>query len=515
MACFWAKKDSGTMNVMVWLDEDYYHNFVISPEWQRYCYSFVQSLDPTDIEFANQNINNYVYIDDVEIFKLESTTIVSGVNSYQINGTTGVSGWTNSAIIDSSLNCFNNYSYSVKAKDNSNNIGLVSQASNPIYPISFISGCSGADGFCASNYKCYMPLNCSGFDCINNDCNGEGINNNFCVSELCDINGYSYINDEIINGCNCSETETCSLGYCQKDTTCNYGLTCSQSGWSGQQCSTSGVSGCVGDCALGNCNYSLGSGCSELGCGEGSNYHDPDEAMQYCTGCEQEWIGSDCCGDDGNEYFTNEGINNPCCYNGSSWSSYERQNSLLCYNGLMYDCNSQVSDGFSINSNTGDSKGLLTCSQYNNWSGQSEAYSVSIIETQSKVMYFESGSSAINGLSFNITNPLLDYQTYDLELYYTQGYSHFSQTQTSKQTITISPKSTKTIYIDVYPTVVGEILYTLSVSNTNNPLEYFVRQFSITVIMPIVQENGQTIYSADEVTVFDLIVSFLNKIFFN
>lgn len=513
--CFWAKKDSGTVYLRLHLDGTHYYDYPITTDWQQYCQVFSLSVDPTDIEFANLNINNHLYIDDIEILKIESTNIVSGVNSYQINCSDGnISGWTNSEIDHENLECFTNYSYSVKAKDNAENIGLISQASTPIYPISYIGSCSGALGFCINSQKCYVPFNCSGFDCINNDCNGGENISNVCVTELCDINGYSLIEHETINGCNCVSTGTCDEGYCEKDTICNYDLTCSESGWSGQQCSS--TNGCVGNCTLGTCNYSLGGTCSAIGCGGGVSNYDPDTASQYCTGCSEEWTGSSCCGDDGNdESYNNEGLNNKCCYFGNAWDNYERQNSLLCYNGLMYDCNNQVSDSFSINSNIGDSKGEFTCSQNNNWTGNLESYSISSIEIENKLIYVESGSNALSGLSFNITNPSVDYQTYNLELYYTQGYSHFSQTKNNEQSITIPPKSTKTVYIDIYPTVVGEILYTLSALNANNPNEYFVRQFSVVIVMPIKDETGQIIYSADELSIFDFIVSFLNKIFFN
>jgi concanavalin A-like lectin/glucanase superfamily protein/uncharacterized protein DUF2341 len=483
-------------------------------------------LSTTSLQISWSNVNDfgnsyYFYSKIYDVSEnyntslIDNTTIISGVNSYQINGTTGTSGWTNSAIIDSSLECFSNYSYHIKAKDNANNIGLLSSFSTPTYPISYIGGCAGVDGFCIDSQKCYVPFNCSGFDCVNTNCDGGENNSNICVAELCNINGYSLINHETINGCNCVSTGTCDEGYCENDNTCNYDLSCTSYGWTGQECSL--ITECVGDCTIGTCNYSLGGNCSASGCSGGGSVHDPDEAMSYCTGCSQEWIGgSACCGDDGDdEYFNNEGVDNFCCYNGSVWSNYEKQESLLCYNGLMYDCNNQITHSFPINSNTGDSKGELTCSQNNNWTGQSESYSVSTIETQNKIIYFESGTKLLNGLSFNITNPSIDYQSYSLNLYYTQGYSHFSQTKTNTQTIIIPPTSTKIIYIDVYPTIVGEILYTLSASNINNPDEYFVRQFSIQIVMPLREETGEIIYSLDEFTIFDFIVSFLNKIFFN
>ncbi|MDD4353407.1 MAG: hypothetical protein PHN56_03035, partial [Candidatus Nanoarchaeia archaeon] len=490
-------------------------------DWTKYSWNFsVNSsvhyiiVRMEEYSFAGTS-NDWIYVDDVKMYNVKNITVVSGINSYQVTNETAISGWTNEPIISTGLNCFNNYSYNIKAKDNVNNEGAISLNSSLIYPISFLSGCNGANGFCVNSQKCYVPFNCTGFDCQFGNCNDAGINGNYCQVELCNSIGYSFVNYETVNGCDCTETGTCADGYCQEGDVCNYGLTCSNNppyGWL-KEGSCDAINTCLGDCAEGTCTYKLGVVCSEIGCGDGVN-HNPDESSIYCTGCSQEWMGSACCGDDGAESFANEGVNNPCCYGGNSWSNYERTASLLCYNGLMYDCNDQVSDSFSLNSNTGDSKGDLTCSQNNTWTGVTESYSISSIETQSKIIYFESGTNAENGLSFNISNPSLEYQTYALELFYTQGYSHFSETKTNTMEITVAPKSTKTIYLDVYPTIVGEIMYTLSASNINNPDEYFVRQFSINIVMPIREETGEIIYSADELTIFDLIVSFLNKIFF-
>jgi hypothetical protein len=174
----------------------------------------------------------------------------------------------------------------------------------------------------------------------------------------------------------------------------------------------------------------------------------------------------------------------------------------------MYDCNNQVSDNFLINLNTGDSKGEFTCSENNTWAGILTSYATSYIETQNQILYIESGSNAQKGLSFDIINPSNDYQIYDLELQYNIGYSHFSETKTDEQSVTVPPKSAKTVYIDIFPTVVGEIIYTLTAPNMN------IEHFSVTVVMPVGEETGEIIYSADEFTIFDLIVTFLNKIFF-
>jgi hypothetical protein len=98
-------------------------------------------------------------------------------------------------------------------------------------------------------------------------------------------------------------------------------------------------------------------------------------------------------------------------------------------------------------------------------------------------------------------------------LSYDLGYSHFTATETDSFTVTLPPLSNFTNYIDVFPVITGEVTYTLTMTNVDNPGDYSVEQFSIVVVPASEEGGGFSVISFDEVSIFELLVKFLNQLF--
>ncbi|MBN1923621.1 MAG: hypothetical protein JW791_02575 [Nanoarchaeota archaeon] len=199
-----------------------------------------------------------------------------------------------------------------------------------------------------------------------------------------------------------------------------------------------------------------------------------------------------------------------CCYNGFAMSSGNISNSLYCSSGQLFDCNDQVSDAGGVDTNvaTGIVKGAYYCLSNNTWARS--YYTPSEVSVELPPGLLVSGNTYSGTINFTINNPLNEFQTYNLVLNYDNGYARFTVSESNTLTVTVPPLSDFVTYIDVYPVISGEISFTLTMNNVNNPEDYLVEQFSV-VVVPT-EEDSKGIYYFDEVSLFELLVNFINQI---
>jgi len=245
---------------------------------------------------------------------------------------------------------------------------------------------------------------------------------------------------------------------------------------------------------------------------------DPDVNINYCANASTTWewfsnykTGNTqyCCGNNGEE--DNWLSTTSCCYNGDNMTNGFINNSLFCLNGNLYDCNNQVSDAvIDTNVNTGEIRGILICATNNSWI--EGGYGASELETTVLNSVLFSGQSYIGAVKFKIYNPSSAPQVYKFDLTYDRGYAHFTNTKTKNMQAIVQGFENSTNYIDIYPVISGTMTLTLTMTNLNNPDEVTINQFSVNIVANPPSNKIFDVYSLDEVTIFEILVNFLNKI---
>ncbi|PJA22539.1 hypothetical protein COX58_01940, partial [archaeon CG_4_10_14_0_2_um_filter_Archaea_38_6] len=245
---------------------------------------------------------------------------------------------------------------------------------------------------------------------------------------------------------------------------------------------------------------------------------DPDVNINYCANASTtwEWFSNYktgniqyCCGNNGEE--DNWLSTTSCCYNGDNMTNGFINNSLFCLNGNLYDCNNQVSDAvIDTNVNTGEIRGILICATNNSWI--EGGYGASELETTVLNSVLFSGQSYIGAVKFKIYNPSSAPQVYKFDLTYDRGYAHFTNTKTKNMQAIVQGFENSTNYIDIYPVISGTMTLTLTMTNLNNPDEVTINQFSVNIVANPPSNKIFDVYSLDEVTIFEILVNFLNKI---
>jgi len=123
-----------------------------------------------------------------------------------------------------------------------------------------------------------------------------------------------------------------------------------------------------------------------------------------------------------------------------------------------------------------------------------------------------SGQSYIGAVKFKIYNPSSAPQVYKFDLTYDRGYAHFTNTKTKNMQAIVQGFENSTNYIDIYPVISGTMTLTLTMTNLNNPDEVTINQFSVNIVANPPSNKIFDVYSLDEVTIFEILVNFLNKI---
>ncbi|PIO00515.1 hypothetical protein COT72_00365, partial [archaeon CG10_big_fil_rev_8_21_14_0_10_43_11] len=108
-----------------------------------------------------------VYWDNCRLYHVESETLLTGLDKYEVDETTANPGATDGYSIattsytDSGLSCFNQYTYRVRANDTAGNYGSYSSTASA-YPVDYLSCTSGggSSGYCWTGTSCYSPSNC-------------------------------------------------------------------------------------------------------------------------------------------------------------------------------------------------------------------------------------------------------------------------------------------------------------------------------------------------------------------
>jgi len=176
-----------------------------------------------------------------------NVTVTSGLDSYNVDETSGNtggtdSGWsTYSPYTDTGLNCFESYTYRVQAKDKAGNTGSYSGTSSGVYPIEYLTCTdgSGSAGYCWIDTTCYYtgtgcPTQITNCTVGNSYCVG-GDNNDHCYHGVaCTSNGKTETDDIDVGSALCScNSGNCNSGYCYNSGTgiCYSGITCGTNGW--------------------------------------------------------------------------------------------------------------------------------------------------------------------------------------------------------------------------------------------------------------------------------------------
>ncbi len=344
----WAKAKTGTLGVSVGGDGlPGYTNYTLTTTWQ-----FIKTVDQVDTEATelevyiktNESAGEF-YLDDCVLQALRSATVTSGIKDYYVDETSGNTGgddetWdTDKTYTDYGLDCFSQYTYRVKARDNQNNEGSYSSSVSE-YPIpsDTCTYGSGAAGYCLDdvNNECYYPSDPGG-SCDGDYCEDPGVvagddcyydtGDSVDRSDDCTSSGCTGVSYETHPNCDNGGDFTTSYANCWGGTNCywNNSNPCSSgSGWEYTTSSTycDGVSTCCPTQA----EIAEGVNCTSTGA-TGTTY-DRDTTEARCestaTGCvAQVWtnISNTCCGDDGlNDDFCDVGYEEGVCTDGN-WSS--------------------------------------------------------------------------------------------------------------------------------------------------------------------------------------------------
>ncbi|MEM0230981.1 MAG: LamG domain-containing protein, partial [Candidatus Woesearchaeota archaeon] len=158
------------------------------------------------------------------------------------------SGWTTAmSYIDSGLNCFSQYTYRVKARNNQS-VETAYSSTTSRYPIEYVSTCAGTgpSGKCWTLTTCYYTgtgcpssttmcaspnTYCKGAD--SSTCNSGNIDT-CCYNVACTSGGASGSTSTVVNTtlCTCAGGN-CNSGFCYNSTsqTCYTGVSCTATGW--------------------------------------------------------------------------------------------------------------------------------------------------------------------------------------------------------------------------------------------------------------------------------------------
>jgi len=162
-------------------------------------------------------------------------------------GATDYNWGTAKSYTDSGLNCFSQYTYQIKARNNESAETSYSSTTSK-YPIDYIGACSGtgSSGKCWTGTTCYYigtgcpstTTMCSASSAYckgsaSSTCNSGNINT-CCYNVACNSGGTSGSTDTDVNSgvCTCSGGN-CDAGTCYNSATyvCYSGITCGASGW--------------------------------------------------------------------------------------------------------------------------------------------------------------------------------------------------------------------------------------------------------------------------------------------
>ena len=321
--CF-AKTDTGTLDVTISSTNiSGSTDYTLTTTWQEINHYGSLSATATNdkVHIITKSGSGTFFIDDCYLRPALNGSVGTGLKDYYCEETNGGnnSGWIVPSVFnDDGLNCFDNYSYRVKPRDNGLNEGAWSSEGwgFPLKDATCDYG-NGTVGYCFDSdtfpYNCYYDgSGCPNEVCtlpgtvVSNDCyydNGGSLDR----SDDCTIGGCTGVSFAAHADCTAGAITDGTSANCWVGTTCDYlnSDPCVQD-FDGWEYSTDTTLCSAGDatCCPTQGTYASGVTCETTGI-TGTSY-DRDDAESYCTATATDcsaytWVisGAKCCGDDG------------------------------------------------------------------------------------------------------------------------------------------------------------------------------------------------------------------------